>query len=125
MASLLLDENISPVVAREILRKEPAARVGSISEWRNGEFQSSDDETTLTAAAEDTLALVTFDLSTIVPILRVWVEEGRSHAGVIFIDDKSIANDNFGSLIKAVLQAWRRLREVDFTDGVRFLRSSG
>ena len=124
MASFLLDENISPAVAKQILRRAPDARVFSIRHWRNGEFLNVEDAIILEAAFQESLTLVTFDLSTIRPLLKVWGEEGRSHAGVIFIDDKSIAGDDFGALVKAILQAWERLRSTDFTDGVLFLQST-
>jgi glutamate mutase epsilon subunit len=40
---------------------------------------------------------------------------------VIFIDEKSIAGNDYGALVKAILQAWERLKSTDFTDGVLFL----
>ncbi len=120
MASFLLDENISPIVAAQVLRKDPTARIISIHDWRGGELLSMKDEIILAMA--DRLTLVTFDLSTIQPILKQWAEEGRSHAGVVFIDDKSIAGNNYGALVKAMLQVWERLKDLDFTDGVLFLQ---
>jgi hypothetical protein len=122
MASFLLDENISPVVARQIAQKNPDARIASIHSWHNGELLSVEDEIILQVALQEKLTLVTFDLSTIQPLLKTWAEDGRSHAGVIFIDDKSIANNNYGMLVKAMLQVWERLKDVDFTDGVLFLK---
>jgi len=124
MASFLLDENISPAVAEQVLRKEPTARIVSIRQWRNGEFLSVEDAIILEAAYQESLTLVTFDLSTIRPLLKIWGEEGRSHAGVVFIDDKSIASNDYGALVKAILQAWERLKSTDFTDGVLFLQST-
>lgn len=122
MASFLLDENIPPVVAEQVLRKEPTARIVSIHRWRNGEFLSVEDEIILQEAFQEKLTLITFDLSTIQPLLKIWGEEGRTHGGVIFIDDKSIASNDYGALVKAILQAWKRLEEADFTDGVLFLQ---
>lgn len=124
MASFLLDENISPAITEQILRKAPDARIISIRHWRDGEFLSVDDAIILEAAYQENLILVTFDLSTIRPLLQAWGEEGRSHAGVVFIDDKSIAGNDYGALVKAILQVWERLKSTDFTDGVLFLQST-
>jgi len=124
MASFLLDESISPTVAEQVLRKEPTARIVSIRQWRNGEFLSVEDAIILEAAYQESLTLVTFDLSTIRPLLKIWGEEGRSHAGVVFIDNKSIAGNDYGALVRAILQAWERLKSTDFTDGVLFLQST-
>ena len=124
MASFLLDENISSTVAEQILRKEPNAHVLSIHRWHGGDFLSVDDAIILEAASQENLVLVTYDLSTIRPLLKTWGEEGRSHAGVIFIDDKSIAGNDYGALVKAILQAWERLKSTNFTDGVLFLQAA-
>jgi hypothetical protein len=124
MACLLLDENISPVVADQIVRMEPSARILALAHWNNGEFLGTDDDLVLTAAALDKHTLVTFDLKTIVPILKTWGDDGKSHGGVILIDDKSIASNDFGRLVRAISQAWRQLRDVDFTDRTMFLRPS-
>ncbi len=124
MASFLLDENISPVVAEQILHKAPEAAIVSIHHWRDGEFMGAEDEILLEAAAEEGFTLVTFDLSTIRPLLKAWAEEQRTHGGVVFIDDKYIAGNDFGALVRAIFVAWERLQDSDFTDGVLFLSSS-
>jgi len=121
MASLLLDENISPIVAEQVLLKQPTARILSIHHWRGGEFLSVEDEIVLRAAFQEKLTLVTCDLSPIQPLLKIWGEEGRAHAGVIFIDDKSIRGNDYGGLVKAILHAWKQLKDADFTDGILFI----
>lgn len=124
MASFLLDENISPVVAEQILRKQPTARILSLHRWHHGVFLSVEDDIILQAAYQEQLTLVTFDLSTILPLLKVWGEEGRPHGGVIFIDDKSIAGNDYGALVKAIIRTWERMQDIDFTDGVLFLQGN-
>ena len=122
MLSLLLDEHIRPIVAKQIVAKDPTVRVLSIHQWHDGEFLSTDDEIILEAAYRENLTLVTFDQSTIRPVLKVWGEQGQSHGGVIFIDDKSIAQNDYGGLVKAILSLWKQMQDVDFTDGVLFLQ---
>ena len=122
MASFLLDENVSPIVAEQIVSKDPLARVSSMQRFRGGELLGVEDEAILQVAFQEKLTLITFDLSTIKPLLKTWADEGRSHAGVIFIDDKTIAGNDYGVLTMAILQVWNRLKDIDFTDGVLFLQ---
>ena len=123
MLSLLLDEHIAPVVAEQVAAKDPTARITSIQLWHAGEFLHTDDDIILEAAYQEKVTLVTFDQSTIRPVLKEWGEQGRSHGGVIFIDEKSIAQNDYGGLVGALLGVWRQKREADFTDVVLFLQS--
>ena len=38
---------------------------------------------------------------TIPPLLKVWVEAGRDHGGIIFIDDKTISPADIGGQVRA------------------------
>ena len=59
-------------------------------------FSGQQDPLILKEAAARGAALVTYDLRTIPPLLKSWIEEGRDHGGVIFVDDKTIPPSNFG-----------------------------
>src|SRR5579864_2756333 len=98
MLSLLLDEHISPIIAEQIAMKDATAGIVSLHRWHKGEYLNTDDEIILEAAYQEKLTLVTFDQSTIRPVLKVWGELGRSHGGVIFIDEKSISHNDYGGL---------------------------
>ena len=122
MLTLLLDEHISPIVAEQTAKKDAASRIVSIYRWHEGEFLHTGDDVILEAAYREQVTLVTFDQSTIRPVLKDWGEQGRSHGGVIFIDEKSISQNDYGGLVKALLAVWRQMREADFTDVVMFLQ---
>lgn len=122
MLALLLDEHISPIVAEQIVKQDSSVSVVSIHHWHEGEFLNTDDDTILEAAYREQVTLVTFDQSTIRLILKEWGEQGRSHGGVIFIDEKSIAQNDYGGLVKALRQLWNQMKDTDFTDGVLFLQ---
>ncbi len=122
MASFLIDENISTIVAEQLLRDNPSASIISIHHWHNGKFCGVEDEIILKEACIEMLTLITYDLKTIRPVLKMWNEIGQDHAGVIFIDDKSIANNDYGALIKSILQIYMQLKDTDFKNRIHFLQ---
>lgn len=91
MLKLLLDEHISPDVADGLRRRNPSLVTHCMTEWEGGGFLGKDDSASLLQAAQQGLTLVTYDRRTIPPLLKTWAEEGRQHAGVIFVDEKTIS----------------------------------
>ena len=122
MLSLLLDENISPEVAVQIHQKRPDIRIVSIHAWRDGLFMAQADELILANAALEGLTLVTYDQKTIMPVLVDWSYSGTDHAGVIFIDDRSIATSDFGSVIRSLTALWNAHHQDSWTNAIAFLR---
>ena len=122
MLKLLLDEHISPAVARALRRQHRTLSVLCIVEWRDGQFLGQPDSACLHEAAVQGLTLVTYDRRTIPPLLKGWAEEGRSHGGVIFVDDKTIPPFAIGGLVRALGNLWRKTAKWDWTDRVCFLR---
>jgi hypothetical protein len=122
MLRLLLDEHISPDVARGLRRGNRAIVVHAMAEWENGNFLGQDDGACLKEAAAQRLSLVTYDRRTIPPLLKTWAEEGRHHGGVIFVDDKTIAPSDIGGLVWALATLAKESRTWDWTDRVCFLR---
>jgi len=120
---LLLDEHISPEVASGLRRGNRAIVVHAMVEWEGGDFLGRDDAACLMGAARQALTLVTYDRRTIPPLLKTWAEEGRSHAGVIFVDEKSIAPSDIGGLVTALASLAKAARSWVWTDRVCFLRS--
>jgi hypothetical protein len=82
-----------------------------------------EDSLCLAAAASQSLTLVTYDRRTIPPLLKLWTEEGRSHGGVIFVDEKTIAPSDIGGLVRALTLLIARTGKADWTDQVYFLRT--
>jgi len=103
----LLDEQLSPEIARQLgLRSQPIHAV-SVHYWREGKFRGRPDSEILETAHRDRLTLVTYDLKTIPTLLRERAEHGISHYGVIFIDDRTIASSDLGTLVRALAEAWK------------------
>jgi predicted nuclease of predicted toxin-antitoxin system len=100
---LLLDEHISPAVARGLSTSGGAASVvAALRDWQSGAYLEASDELILQAAAADGWTFVTYDLRTIPLLLKVWAEQGQAHGGVILIDERSIAQNDIGGLIRAL-----------------------
>src|SRR5579862_8289858 len=102
MLKLLLDEHLSPDIAEGLRRKCKTLTVYGLAEWEGGRLLGLDDEAILKETAAKKLTLVTYDLKTIPPLLKTWMEAGHDHGGVIFVDTKTIPSSDFGGLIRAL-----------------------
>ncbi|HLK56058.1 MAG TPA: hypothetical protein VKU00_05825 [Chthonomonadaceae bacterium] len=102
-------------------KHRPAIVIESVHTWQDGAFRGRHDRELLLAAAMENWTLVTYDLKTIPVFLVELSAEGLSHAGVIFIDDQTIANDEFGLLTRALIAFWDRHQALEWTDRVHFL----
>ena len=122
MLRLLLDEQISPSVAKGLKARVKELVVFSLSEANGGALLGQPDEECLRYAKENGLTLVTYDRRTIPPLLKSWAESERSHAGVIFVDDKTIAPGNFGALVRALHALYQEGKSWDWANRVCVLR---
>src|SRR5437870_3624116 len=102
MLSLLIDEHISPVVAEQVQARNPGI-IQSVHHWREGNFCGTADALLLLAAHEERLTLLTYDQKTIPPILVEFAATGQSHSGVVFVDQNTIASNDYGGLVRAIL----------------------
>jgi Domain of unknown function (DUF5615) len=122
MLKLLLDENISPEVADQVATKRPDLPIVSLRDWEEGHFLSADDETLLRAAAHAGLTLVTYDQRTVPPLLSRFAEQGLSHGGILFVDQRAILSNDFGGLVRALIWFWDEHHEQDWADRLAYLR---
>jgi hypothetical protein len=122
MLKLLLDEHLSPDIAEGLRNKSKTVIVYGLTEWEGGRFLGLSDEAILEEAATQKLTLVTYDLRTIPPLLKTWIEKGHDHAGVIFVDHKTIPSSDFGGLIRALQKLFQDTAQQDWTNQVCFLR---
>lgn len=122
MLKLLLDEHISPDVAAGLRRRHAGLMVRSLAEWEGGGFLGQEDSVCLEEALRQGLTLVTYDRRTVPPLLTRWAEEAHSHAGVIFVDEKTISPADIGGLVKALGVLVKETRSWNWTDRIIFLR---
>jgi hypothetical protein len=93
-----------------------------MAEWETGAFLGQPDSACLQQAAVQGLTLVTYDRRTIPPLLKTWTEEGRKHAGVVFVDGKTISPSDIGGLVRSLSNLWRQTANSDWSNRVYFLR---
>lgn len=122
MLSFLLDEQISPEIAKQIVTKRPEIPIFSIHTWQHGHYLGVPDETILKAASDEELTLITYDQQTIPPILIEWGQSNIQHSGVIFIDYRSIPPNNFGKLVKAIIWLWDNQKLANWRDRIIYLK---
>lgn len=92
-----------------------------MAEWEKGEFLGRDDSACLQMATSQHLTLVSYDRRTIPLLLKAWAEEGRSHGGVIFVDEKTISPADIGQLVQALSSLREQSAMWDWTDRICYL----
>ncbi len=119
--SLLLDEQISPAVARQVAAKRPDIAIVSLHGWYGGALVGAPDEVILRSAARDHMTLVTYDRRSITPILMAWGQGGEQHGGIAFVDGESIPQADIGGLTVALIALWDEAHDWDWTNVVATL----
>jgi hypothetical protein len=122
MLRYLLDEHISPRVAVQVSRKCPEIVIVSLQVWHDGALLQADDDTLLRAAAQEGFTLVTYDQRTIPALLFEWGQAGFDHGGVIFIDERCIAPEAIGTLVKALITMWNARSNLEWKNRLIYAR---
>ena len=122
MTGILLDEHLSPKIAAGLKRLDLPISIHSINEWKEGRFLGRSDADCLAEAARNGFTFVTYDCRTIPSLAKAWRESGRSHAGILYVDQRTIASDDIGSLVRALAWVIQEFGEDDWTNREEFLR---
>ncbi len=122
---LLLDEHIAPAVARGLSDVGAAGDanlvVAALREWQGGAYLEASDALILQAALVEGWTLVTYDLRTIPLLLREWGEQGIAHGGVILVDERAIAQNDIGGLIRALARLAATLGDARWQNRIVYL----
>ena len=122
---LLLDEHIAPAVARGLSGAGTAGGadivVAALRDWHGGAYLEASDTLLLQAALADGWTLVTYDLRTIPLLFKEWGEQGIAHGGVILVDERSIAQNDIGGLIRALARLVAALGDASWQNRIVYL----
>ena len=121
MLNILNDEQIDPDVALAARKRCRGIQITTLFEWLDGHFVGASDEELLREASRQAMTLLSFDLKTIPPLLRAWGERGIDHGGVIFVDNKSFAQNDVSGISKALSELWQLQSKLDWTNRCFFL----
>jgi hypothetical protein len=121
MLSLLLDENISTEIARQVSAKRPDIPIFSVQGWEQGRLRGVSDEEVLRAAQAAAFTLVTYDVNTIPLLLMRLANESFVHGGVIFVHTATMRSNDYGSLTRALIQLYDAEKDAEWKDRLFFL----
>jgi hypothetical protein len=121
MLKLLLDEHIAPKIAEQLQIRQSALEVQAVATWEGGLHLGDSDIELLDYAQTLRITLVTYDLRTIAPLLKVWAEQERPHGGVIFVNSHTFRPNDFGGLVTTLERYWIGRRDLDWQNRTAFL----
>jgi hypothetical protein len=124
MLSFLLDEHMSPDVAVIVSRSRPEIPVFALLDWEDGIWLGESDEELLRASRAQALTLVTYDQRTIPKLLQRWADLKQTHAGIVFVDERTIAPNDLPELARSLILFWDEHRNLDWSNRLAFLRRS-
>lgn len=116
---LLLDEHVALAVARGVV--SAGVEAVALRDWQSGAYFQLPDDVILQAAHAAGWIMVTYDMRTIPPLLKGWGEQGRSHGGVVFVDDRTIAPSDVGGFVRALVRLASQLGDVEWENRVVYL----
>jgi len=125
MLALLLDENLSDEIARQVTAKRPDIPIFSAHDWEGGRLRGVSDEAVLRAAADAGLTLVSYDVNSIPLLLVRLANEAFVHAGIVFVHNATIRSNDYGSLMRALIQLYDAQKEAEWKDRLFFLPPLG
>jgi len=123
MLRLLLDEHIDPAVAGGLERVYPGCVVIPLARWQDRAYLGASDGEVLAAALNAGFTFVTYDQSTIVPLLRNWIGTGKPHPGVLFVPRGKFPQGprSVGNLIRALRDVLERFENESLINRVLYL----
>lgn len=93
----------------------------SLNIWRGGKYRQAPDGAILLAARAERLTLVTYDVHTIPALVHSWYGTAQDHAGVVLVSERTIASNDIGGLVIALIDLLENSGYQEWTNRVDFL----
>lgn len=113
MQGFLLDSHVPSSVADGVRNLRPDCLVEQLSRWRAGEYRNAADEDIMAAARSASVVLVTYDRGTIPSKVHQWLADGRPVPAVALISSRGAAQNDIGSVVRAVVGLYDDLTVFD------------
>jgi hypothetical protein len=120
---LLLETHIDPGVGVELAKLTPEIEVELQQRWRGGALRTASDDEILTAARDDGYVFVTYDVSTIPPLLAQRYAREVASPGGILISARSFGQKDIAGIARALSVLWQGRGQEDWTGHVVFLEA--
>jgi len=108
----LLDEQISPEVARQAAKAGVDVRAVAASDWAG-----LDDKSIFRKAVADGRILVSYNIDDMSLLLGDFLKEGAAVAGVVFVDVRTIPPSDVPGLARALVKLARKMEKGDVHPG--------
>jgi hypothetical protein len=118
---LLLDEHLWPKLAELVKQTLPNQEIESLHQYAQGRWLNSPDDELLAEAHRGGWVWVTFDVNTIPRLLQEKAVAAEDHSGVIFISNKSYAQNDHAGLTAALIELIGREAKREWTNRIMFL----
>jgi len=119
MLRVLTDSHVPPTVAQAARKLAPIA-ITLLREWQGGVPLHESDARLLALAWDERVTLMTYDLNTFPLTVKERMEDGLSHAGMIYVSARYRQND-IGGIARGLIKLWRAEKHLDWTNRIRFL----
>ena len=108
----LLDEHISPEVARQAAREGVDARAVAASS-----LGGRDDRTIFRKSVDDGRVLVTYNIDDMSALLRDFLKERAPIAGLVFVDVRTIPPSDIRGLARALVKLAKKMEAGEVQAG--------
>lgn len=65
---------------------------------------------------------MTYDQTTVLPLVTALTWKGESHAGVVFVSPFTIPQGNVGAMVRALISLWDEEGQTDWSDRTYHLK---
>jgi hypothetical protein len=118
MLQFLLDVHVPPAVAGTLGHGALHLR-----DWESGRWLNAPDPQILDAVLQAGLTIVTFDVHTFPTPLLERTAAGLDNPGVVFVNRRTLAQNDVGGLAKALDRLWQAEHKANWLNRCWFLRA--